>query len=375
MITGKGRWVGKNKNDLIVAAITHLNAGGNKEDAPVAPDWHDYLVQLSDYVRTFKENYEHRVSSAVLASGKWLLIFTEPAVAFYEEIVNESQFLLLEMPEYVSQAHRIFELISRVKLADTAPFIIRSSQLPNYVSPENLSAVFHGLLICYEKSGEPEIRQVPQMLFYPALIVERADRTLFTVIDAVEPIQLHPTGAEEDVDALKHHMNIVNDAAQTLIQSCSTALGCEITPKPLDEFRGFPETSQVASTGLALGVPRKLLVRPTRKRPDAWIAVTGEHTHYFLAAPRLACQFHSWSNCRTAGAAIGVSAIGAPILEMPRAFFMDTSLCHCANLVVEDRREKRCYIRPIDGRTCCKVCVYQDICWSPAESADLPCGN
>ncbi|WP_234820881.1 hypothetical protein [Sinorhizobium medicae] len=375
IITGRGTWVGKAKEELIVAAIEHLKKGGAKGDAPVAGDWHDYLDQIGGYVRAFKDNYGHDVPSAVLASGQWLLIFTNPVKTFWGGNVTDSDFALFEMQEFIPQAHRIFERMSRVVLADTAPLRIYSTQLPNYVSPANLKAAYHGLLIRYEKSGAPLIGQRPLILLYPALFVERDDQALFTVIDGDDGIQLRQTTLEDGGDVLAPHIDDIAAAAQALIQSCSTHLGVAIAPGHLEDFPGFPETSVVAASGLALGAPRKLFVRPVRGSSDQWLAVTGNLPHYLLPEPVLECRFHSWSECRSENQAIGDGAVGSPSVERPRAFFVDAKPHHCANRTLDQRRENRCHVRAIDGRFCCRACAYQDVCWSGNEAGTLPCGQ
>lgn len=375
IVTGKDASVGQERPKLIVAAIEHLRNGGSKETAPVAGDWHDYLDQVGGYVRSFKDNYGHEVPSTVLSSGQWLLIFTNPIRTFWHGDIRASDFVLFELPEFVPQAHRIFEHIARVVLADTAPLRIYSAQLSNYVSPGNLKAAYHGVLIRYEKSGAPLIGTRPLILLYPALVVERVDQIFFTVIDADDGMQLRQTRLDDGEDALGPHIEDVAAAAQTLLQSCSAQLGIAITPGQIAEFPGFPEGSVMAAAGLGLGAPRKLYVRPVRGSFDEWIAVTGHLPHYLLANPVLACRFHSWAECRAEDQAIGDGAVGSPSVEAPRAFFVDARPHHCANRTLDLRREVRCHIRPIDGRTCCKACVYQDVCWSENEAATLPCGQ
>jgi hypothetical protein len=333
------------------------------------------LDQIGGYVRTFKDNYGHDVPSAVLASGKWLLIFAEPVRTFWEGNVSSSDFVLFELPEFVLQAHRIFEYMARVALADTAPLRIYSAQLPNYVSSANLKAAYHGLLIRYERSGAPLIGQRPLILLYPALLVERDDQTIFTVIDVDQGYQLQETRSEDGGDVLAPHIDNVETGARALLQSCSNHLGVPVVPSQLDAFSGFPESSVVAAAGLALGTPRKLFIRPIRASSDQWLAVTGHLAHYLLPKPELECRFHSWSECRSENQAIGAGAVGSPSVERPRAFFVDSKPHHCANRNLDLRRENRCHIRAIDSRTCCRACVYQNVCWSRSDAATLPCGQ
>jgi len=135
------------RSDLIVEAINHINTGGEKQGSPVTGEWHNYLSQLAGYVRKFKEVHQHAVPCAVLSSGDWLLVFKTPVNTFCDASVNDQQFLLFEYKDYVSKAEIIFNLMARIKLADTAPIRIRSAQLGNYVSAENFQATYHAQLV------------------------------------------------------------------------------------------------------------------------------------------------------------------------------------------------------------------------------------
>lgn len=108
---------------------------------------------------------------------------------------------------------------------------------------------------------------------------------------------------------------------------------------------------------------------------DEWIIATGVSTHYILPEPRIACRFHSWSTCREAGAHVGNGAVDTPAVGTPRAFFTDNNVYHCAHATVIDRRELRCQIAALDARTCCSACALHQICWSEADTANLPCGS
>src|SRR5690606_18324169 len=104
-----------------------------------------------------------------------------------------------------------------------------------------------------------------------------------------------------------------------------------------------------------------------------WLVATGDSSHFLLEEPRVAdCRFHTWAECGPD--AIGQSAVSVRSVEL-RSFFIDTQRHHCAHQVIQDRRDGKCLIDPIDSRTCCQVCVFLDHCWTPAAKADLPCGQ
>ena len=274
----------------------------------------------------------------------------------------------------MAQASLILEHMSRVALADTAPVRIRSSQLSNYVDAETFGGSFHALLLRYEKSGTFIFDRMPRILVYPALIVQRTDGALFTVIDNTQPIEVPTSPIYGDARALQPHLEDVSGAAETLRASCALELGIEIAPDDLGAFRGF-SAIPFPRSGIAIGTTAKVLVRALREGPDQWFVVTGKLTHFLRDAPQVDCKFHAWSACRVADAAIQAGAVNAPRTEAPRSFFVDGTAHHCAHRVVDDRRGPRCHIQVIDARVCCRICVFQDACWTQKELVALPCGK
>lgn len=374
LISGKGKWAGAKTIDLVIAALQHLHGGGTKEASPVTGEWHDYLAQLRGYVRTSKENYGHDVPRAVLSSGQWLLIFKAPVAAFCGGALDDKQFLLLESKDYVGQAHEIYNLLAREMLVLTPPERIRSTQLPSYVNKACLKAVYHALLIKYEESGALLFAFSPRILLYPALLVERADQLVFTVIDTEVPIHLPLLRSGDGQEDLAAHFAEVDAYAKELLKSCSEALHCAIVASPLEDFCGFEEDSLVTASIITLETGKKILIRPMRTYSDHWLAGVGTNAHYLLETPHIDCRFHRWERCRDAGCEFGTSAINIPATSTPRSFFIDAAPHHCANRDIIERRDDRCHLAPFDYRICCKACVYHDLCWSEDERESLPCG-
>lgn len=378
LVTGRDKARGVPSADLIVAAIKHLRAGGGKATSPVAGDWHDYLDQVSGYVRTFRDQYGHSVPCAVLASGQWIVVFKAPVSIFCDDEVHYGQFEIFELADYAAKAHRLFELLARSVLAGSAPPRIRSAQLANYVRPGDVAASYHAVLVKYEQTGAAFLTQLPRILVYPAILVERSDQNFFSVIDAELPtvMKLSPDATGED--NLAEHVAEIAAQAATLLQRCSNELGIALAPRDLAAFPGFAKTAGLAveqGMGLALGSEGKIVVRLLRGTGDHWLAVTGNAPHYLGARPVVDCRFHAWAECRAEGHQSGSNAVNSPATESPRAFFVDTRLHHCAHQIVLDRRARRCHIDAIDARTCCRACTYQNLCWSAQELAALPCGK
>ncbi len=378
LVTRRDKTSGASSADLIVAAIKHLRAGGAKAKSPVAGDWHDYLDQVSGYVRTFRDQYGHSVPCAVLASGQWIVVFKAPVSIFCDDEVHYGQFEIFELADYVAKAHELFELLARSVLAGSAPPRIRSAQLANYVRPDDVAACYHAVLVKYEQTGAAFLTQLPRILVYPAMVIERSDQNFFTVIDAELPTVMKLSATATGEEDLAEHVAVIAAQAATLLQRCSNELGIALAPRDLAAFPGFAQEAALAvkqGPGLTLGGAGKIVVRLLRGTGDHWLAVTGNSTHYLGARPVVDCRFHAWAECRAEGHQSGANAVNSPATESPRAFFVDTRLHHCAHQIVLDRRARRCHIDAIDTRTCCRACTYQNLCWSAEELAALPCGK
>ncbi len=371
----------KSYAELIVEAIKHINKGGLKKTAPVIGDWHDYLEQLGGYVKKSNNVYKHPVPKAVLASGKWLIVFTDPVATFCDGKVDEGQFQIfsdddsISNNDYVSNAHIIYRLLSRAHLAKVTPVSIRSSQLRKYFTAKNISAVFRSMIVNYGKNSFDGFSPIPLIQIYPALLVQRDDDVLFTVIDNRIPMAMNLTEDNVDNNSLADHIDSVTEASQTLLNACSTQFSKtkKLPISDLDKFPGFPDEDSKNITPFQ-GAKRKF-VKPITTSSDQWLVVTGKTTHFMLKKPNKKCRFHEWSECRKGNKEIGERQIIYQETKPPRSFFKDGERYHCAHQTVEDRREDICHIAPIDARTCCRACIFQNSCWSSSNLKNLPCGK
>lgn len=360
-------------NLLLVEAIKHVAQGGKKKEAPVIGDWHEYLEQLAGYVQTSTDRYGHRVTRAVLSSGDWLIVFIDPTAIFCNGNFDEQSFRIFKQEKYVEDADHIFRLLSRKSIGAATPLKIRSTQLNNYVTAENVSSAHYSVFVNYEESGIDVFSPRPRIQVYPAVVLLRNDGAILTVMDSEDPLELTLEENEQGEHTVNLHISNVELVSSELLRRCSDELGTELAAAPLENFAGFPK-SIGRKAPLSEDV-RHDYIKPLRSRADQWQVITGDHPHFLFDRPTTQCSFHSWSNCRSAGCQIGDTAISSRVAKGPRAFFTDEQIYHCAHQEVQDRRQRRCKIAPIDMRTCCRACVFQNSCWSEAEKAALPCGR
>ena len=362
----------RTERELLVATIEHIRTGGVKNESPATDLWYDFLDQVHGYVSNLNGTCGHDLPCAVLSSGDWIVIFKSPTATFLKGAVNDEQFAIFKKAEYVEKAREIFGLLGQSKLAQTVPFSLRPAQLRDYVTAEKISAVFYGLHIKYESSGSELFDLQPRILVYPALIIQRHDKTLLTAIDGESPIVMEMKAFDDNGEkSLEPHLTEVANKATALLKSCSKEVQTPLEPMDLSDFPGFPE--QQAHAGAVSNF--KQVVRPLEIAGDEWLLATGVQPHYLKEMPAVhPCRFHTWANCREKGCEIGTSAVNTPRTASPRSFFVDTQFHHCANQTVQDKRHSRCHIAALDQRTCCRACVYDELCWSPTELRQLPCG-
>jgi hypothetical protein len=99
-----GKRPGATEREPIVEAILHIRVGGRKETSPVIGEWHENLEQVCCYVRDLKEQYGHELPYAILASGQWLVVFTSPVITFLEGEVDDEQFKIFKIGDYVARS-------------------------------------------------------------------------------------------------------------------------------------------------------------------------------------------------------------------------------------------------------------------------------
>lgn len=347
--------------DLIVAAIQHVRDGKSEDTSPAIAEWHKYLRQVEGYVRTLKEQYGHDLPRAMIVSGEWLVVFKQPTETFLGTTVP-GDIAAYRRQDFKAQAGELFELLHRSSLTQDAPIPLRPSQLRQFLEQADVAGAFRGVHVHYNhKAASSLFAPRPRISIYPAIFVVRADDVIYTVIDHDTPVDLDYERDNEGAESLASHLHTIDARSTALLAACFHELGGALPTPPLTTFPGFRSRT----------MERTLVGELTEA--NHWLVATGDSSHFLLDEPRVAnCRFHTWSDC--GAEAIGQSAVSVRSVNL-RAFFIDSQRHHCAHQVVQDRREGKCLLDPIDSRTCCQACVFLDHCWTPADKANLPCGQ
>lgn len=355
--------------ELIAQAIEHWRSNGERTASPAVGDWHDHIEQIGRYV-TGLQSRGHPLPRAVITSGQWLVVFMKPVATFIDGPASIDDIKIFRKEIYRAKSLEIHDLLSKTALCLETPPYIRATQVLNYTTPEAVVASFCALHLSYEISGSPLFTRRPRLLVYPALVLQRDDGALLTVLQTSDPLYLSYRNDINDLkETLEHHLSEVAAAAEALLKHTGEQLGLELQPSALDDFPGYSINQK------ADGVKSNSLIKRYKMVPDVWMLITGQATHFLKPAPDVACRYHQWSACHAANEAIGTTAVSMPLIKRPRSFFTDSQPHHCAHQGLKDRREARCQIQLIDERICCNSCLFASLCWRGPQPAPLPCGT
>ena len=162
----------------------------------------------------------------------------------------------------VEKSRDLFALLSQSELASVVPFLLRPSQLPDYVTAETISAVFHGLHVTYESSGSKLFAPRPRILVYPALIIQRDDDTCLTAIDGELPIVVDMEVVGDDAEkSLIPHLTEVADKAAALLETCQMNSRLRSRHSPYPIFPDFRSRKVVFGNA----TKRKRVVKPLKE--------------------------------------------------------------------------------------------------------------
>ncbi|MGV7219339.1 hypothetical protein [Bradyrhizobium sp. UFLA05-112] len=356
-----------NHESLIAKAIEHCKAGGQPNQSPVILEWAQWLHKLHQYVTTLHRQSGHVVQCLAITAGRWWVIFTDPNETFVARgNVTPANIRVIDERDAVAHSDEIFDHLARQTLINDPPDLIQPGQLSTYTAPADVVRLFHALWIARKRDGA-HFDAFPQINLYPAVIVERRDGQLISIIDSRRSRIAVPHNYAD----LARHFQEVEASSVALLQAVNGELNTALTASPLSAFPGFPT---LANSRVPADAPQAATFLNSSPKPDEFLLVTGTNAHYCLPRPIVdPCAGHNWSDCL----ALRENKLSAPVVSRsfePASFFTTLELHHCAHRSMHDRREHRCQIAPFEEFLCCRACVFQQVCWPAAELNRLPCG-
>jgi hypothetical protein len=357
--------------DLIVAGLQHCKSRAPDGESPVTAEWTEWLGALLKYVKAIHAESGHIVSRVAISSGQWLVVFSDPEAIFLKEgNIPDAAIRVFVGPEIIEKSDEIFDLIARWVVTEDVPAYIRPSQLPSFTTSAEIIRAYRALWVTREAQG-PHFQVHPQVILNVALVVERRDGILLTVLDD----QLEHLALPCDYARLSEHLRGVAALSNLLVDLVQKEIGVELIPASIQLFPGFRPAGFRSHGTIRASPATRSLVKSWTQRADEFLLVLGADTHYLRAAPDVHdCVFHDWGECRVQHQSQGSGPVLARSVS-PAAFFFSGEGHHCAHRIVHDRREGRCQIQPFEQFLCCRACVLQSYCWPGDELQRLPCGG
>jgi hypothetical protein len=357
---------------LICAAIEHCKAGGKPEDSPVTLEWANYLAKLQQYVMTVRNESGHVVTRVAMLSGQWLVTFNDTEAIFLRpEKFNPLLVSIYRGRELVTKAEAIFDQLARSSINDVFPAMVRPSLLQAYIRTADIKGAYRALWISRQSTGA-SWRPRPNLDFEIAMVLERRDGALLTVIDQ----SLRGLSVPHDYSELGTHIAAIGVQSDELLRRVNAELGTTLQPTSVEAFPGFSASRLTENQDIIIpGNQTNANLIKIAPGPGEFLLVTGIAQHFLLGMPTVnPCACHDWVFCQIHAQEQGERPIFARSVD-PKAFFKSGEGHHCAHRLVHDRRNARCQIDAFEEFLCCRTCVLQTYCWQPQELAALPCGT
>jgi hypothetical protein len=352
---------------LIAKAVEHCKTGGQPDASPLILEWAGWIHKLHQYVTTVHQQSGHIVQQLAITSGRWWVIFTKPYETFVVAgAVNTINIRVFEGREVIERSDEIFNHLARQNLIHDPPSLIQPSQLSAYTDRADIARLYHALWVVRRKDGA-HFDAFPQINLYPSIVLERRDGQLLAVIDQLRPRITVPHNYEN----LSEHLNEVERNAVALLQAVNAETGITLASSPLAVFPGFPVSGGLLAQ---VGTQQTIRFMKSSTTPNEFLLVTGSDKHFLLPQPSIhPCVGHTWSECHSIHKNEREAAVVSRSYD-PASFFTTMEPHHCAHRIVHNRRALRCHIAPFEEFLCCRACAFQSICWTPDETAGLPCG-
>lgn len=347
--------------ELISMALMHCKANEDEAQCPVSLEWRGWLLKLTQYVTAVKTESGHLVGCVAISSGQWIVVFKDPANAFVDKgVVNTDAISVFRIEDYVANSDDIYQQLARCHLIGAPPPFIRPEQATAYLSVRAAKKLFLGLWIrCITTGSAFDVH--PQILIYPAILIQRADEEFVTVVDS----GLGHDPIPNDSSAIELHIDATRNRSNNLLATIQAVLPGLPAPSELTEFPGF---MQPPSRGRATKVfepddADRDFLKSYPLSAGQFVVATGRSPHFIIATPRVAgCRGHDWAQCKSLNENVGDRPVVSRSVQ-PASFFISGELHHCAYRLLHGRRLQRCKIRAFDNFMCCQACTYQPVCW------------
>jgi hypothetical protein len=373
----------KEMASVIAEAVDALK--NSKKTIPVISAWAEFLADMRTYVCSLDALGQSTLKRAVMSSGQWIIIFTDPWAVFGEDGATNIEHIRCYngFDDILARKDELHDLLHRTRLVDTLALTLKLSEALEMFDGKHLDDCFRAAIVTTTTSTGARKHPYPARLVYPALLITTGGRW-FAVADLHNPVS-EPVFAK--ADRIDGFLTELKAAGEQLEGTLSKRLGRSFDPLPIERFPGFDDTTgdndtSASSLGPIAGSTahrRKQEVKTSKfvthtgeaGGPSEFVVVTGDARFYKLDKPRgSACVFHFWKDARANGEAAEDAHVGYILAS----FTEDGQDRHCANGLLVKMRGDRCKVEAVETHLCCQACLFADGCWPDvADRKRLPC--
>jgi hypothetical protein len=365
-----------------------ISAGLGGEE--LTGEWNEWLETLRGYVKAAYELRGRAPRRVLLVSGRWLVIFVDPADSFLATGSRSPEKISVFTVgdgdgdrDLIEQHYGeiFYRLENQLVLDEVPPLTV--GEVAFHISSDLIDRLVHALHLLYIEEpdflpGSLVALSVSPVIKVMPIIYLRSQHGAWLRVNSERRIEM-PHAPE----LLAEHIREVHEIATGLLREINTRLGIHLTATTVESHYANADDFKAL---------RGVVEKPKDyAHYDEHVVVTGQHTHYFRPEPTvLGCPHHDWGSSNRENRAVLV-----PIERRstnPRAFFISGEKHHCAHRDVDaaksgqitpgnrDRCGARsgndydafCEIWRFEKALCCRTCVFEDVC-TKAQVFTLPC--
>jgi hypothetical protein len=368
---------------VIADAVDALKGGDTT--IPVISAWAEFLGDMRTYVRSLGEQGRTTLKRAVISSGQWIVVFTDPWAVFGEPGATNVELIRCYsgFDDILARKDELYDLLHRSRLVDTLALTLEVSEALEMFDGKQFDDCFRGALVTTSVEAGARKQPFPARLVYPALVISTGGRR-FAIVDlkrhVIEPVY-------DEAERISEFLAKLEIAGSEMEGLLSKFFGKSLAPLPIEQFQGFENRSADTAKGASALAPiagSTALIRKDEIKtpkfvthsgeagaPAEFIVVTGEARFYKFDHQRGSmCLFHSRREARKAK----VETAEAHKAYVLTSFTDEDQDRHCAHGVLVKMRNDRCQVDAIDTHLCCQACLFTDLCWPNADARGrLPC--
>lgn len=369
--------------DEPIASIICAGLAGTE----LAGDWNKWLDTLRDYVKSIFDRSGHAPRRVVLTSGRWLVLFVDPADSFLDTGNCQPEKVLVfgmkggaweENDEISTRYNELYSWLEHQRVLNETP-ALTIGEVTFHIRSDEVNRALHGLRLLYIE--EPDfLAPSPVIKVMPVLLIRSRYGAWLQVESQTSYIL--PYKKEE----LAEHLKSVHEAGMGLLAGINSRLKTSLTPSTIESHYRDETSFEILH-----GVGRKRIT--TSPHHEEYLIITGQHTHYLRLEPTVSdCRHHNWGYSHQQGCASPALVSIQSRSTDPRSFFYSGEEHHCTHREVERAKASQitstnrercgarsgrdfdpfCEIWGFERHLCCRTCIFEEVC-TAADVFILPC--